>query len=542
MLPLELVYQDGYRVLIGDTVEGVETQGDPGTEWVPLAQYQDLCTALKASGTRFTPIPPELLATTRLVAVPFDTVRLEAVPAFQKLYLHQKRAARFILSRGGRAIDAGEMGSGKTATAIAVCGYYDTSTLIVCPSSLKHNWRAEFQTFADRPVTIVNKQKDPFGTGINVISYSLMARHAAVPKFPMVVLDESHMIKTRDSKRTKAVLQTCAKARHVLLLSGTPSCRPSDLFPQLKAVCPGAFKHFFGFKYPKPGTFYFAQRFCDPTKVYLGRNRQAFKFTGSTREKELHAVLRTFMVRTTKQELLNLPRKSRERVIIGELSPTQQKRFKTDLDAMEQVRKTEGERKANASLMALVQATAQLKLPEILAYVRSVLDRPDDTNKYILFAHHKTVIAALIEVLGDRPHIVIDGTTAVQTRQVLVDRYQTNPTVQFAILSIRAAGVGLNLYTANVVIFCELLWSEKDHLQAEDRAHRTGAKRHVYVRYLIINGSTDEIMWRSLQQKVRTAGLLVDNRRSVLQSSVTKKCRLLEDGFDQDHAARDECE
>ena len=97
-------------------------------------------------------------------------------------------------------------------------------------------------------------------------------------------------------------------------------------------------------------------------------------------------------------------------------------------------------------------------------------------------------------------------------RAALVARFQTDPRVTYAVLSIKAAGTGLNLFAGNTVVFVELLWNVKDMLQSEDRAHRLGQTKPVTVYYLLINNSVDSLMWQSLNSQVKNMSLVVDNK------------------------------
>ena len=76
-------------------------------------------------------------------------------------------------------------------------------------------------------------------------------------------------------------------------------------------------------------------------------------------------------------------------------------------------------------------------------------------------------------------YVRVDGQVAVDSRQVQCDRFQSDPTIQVALLSISAAGVGLTLTAASVVVFAECSWEIGKLRQAEDRAHRIGQKNSV---------------------------------------------------------------
>jgi SWI/SNF-related matrix-associated actin-dependent regulator 1 of chromatin subfamily A len=460
-----------------------------------------------------------------------NSKKLELLSVYQKLRCFQKCSVEFMIRCGGRAINASEMGTGKTATAICMSQYYDNvyPQLIVCPSSLKHNWKSEFSQFAGIDVPIIKNGNEDFSK-ISIISYSLLSSKKIAKKlikFQLIILDESHYIKSASSQRSKMLIKLAKDAKKVILLTGTPSSKPIDLYTQLKAIDPHNFSHFFPFqgriKEEDKDQFYFANRYCKPTKVFIGNKRFHFKFDGSDRSWELHALLTKYMTRKTKNEVLrDLPPKLRERLVIDELSISKKKSIQKELDLIEQIKHEKGTQQGDFHLMELVRETASLKIKSVITYINYIIDR-QDSSKYLIFAHHRIMLDAIIDLMTKHKQsfISIDGRTKTDERQGLVDAFQNDSKkIKFAVLSIRAAGVGLNLFKANVVIFCELLWSEKDHIQSEDRAHRQNQQNTVFVKYLILSGSTDDIMWRSLSRKITVSGAILDNKRSFLRADI----------------------
>lgn len=100
----------------------------------------------------------------------------------------------------------------------------------------------------------------------------------------------------------------------------------------------------------------------------------------------------------------------------------------------------------------------------------------------------------------------IDGSTKAETRNKNVAAFQNDPEMRCAVLSIRACGAGLTLTAANEVIFAELDWTPSNIIQCEGRAHRIGQEREVKCYYLLLPGSSDDIMWRQLQDKQKKLG------------------------------------
>jgi SWI/SNF-related matrix-associated actin-dependent regulator of chromatin subfamily A-like protein 1 len=498
--------------------------------------YQDVyCAPL---GTPMDPmfrLPPKDLVSifTERHQSEVDEKVLSECKSYSTLRDFQKTAVRFVISAGGRAINASEMGTGKTATAICICEYFqaiDNSNrqLIICPASLRANWRSEFSKFEGSKPAVIYSAKDPIPDKERfVVSYNLVATPKLQEKLKqcsidLLILDESHYVKNADAKRTKVILALAKKAKRVILLSGTPSSRSADLYAQLRMLDPKRFSKFFPFplwRIPHQDEFYFASRYCDPQKIQMGRT-VVMTYKGNTKSHELHSLLSMYMTRTTKaQALKDLPPKTRERIVVEELDAKAALDFEEKMALIEEARKGPNPRSADHKLMELVRETCKRKVNYVGAFVAELATQESD-DKFLIFAHHHEMLDKLSQVLTDaeQKFVQIDGRTDTKKRQALVDSFQTDPFIKFAVLGISAAGVGLNLFAANRILFAELVFSDKDHLQCEDRAHRQGLTRPVLVQYLILEGSTDDLIWNAVSGKVRATAAVVDNKKRFFTS------------------------
>ena len=128
-------------------------------------------------------------------------------------------------------------------------------------------------------------------------------------------------------------------------------------------------------------------------------------------------------------------------------------------------------------------------------------------RKIIVFAHHLAVLDALdagLREMGEA-FIRIDGSTSKPMRNSGLQRFSEDDTTNVALLSITAAGTGLNLTRANVLLFAELDWSPGQLLQCEDRIHRIGQSAHeVNIIYMVAKGTQDEVVWSLVQSKHTT--------------------------------------
>jgi SNF2 family DNA or RNA helicase len=108
------------------------------------------------------------------------------------------------------------------------------------------------------------------------------------------------------------------------------------------------------------------------------------------------------------------------------------------------------------------------------------------------------------------PSLRIDGGTAPNLRQGIVDRFNQDETYRCLLLSTRAGGLGLNLTGADTVIFYDHDWNPTNDLQAQDRAHRIGQKQTVTVYRLITKGTIEEKILKYQERKIALAQALIE--------------------------------
>lgn len=241
------------------------------------------------------------------------------IPPFMytSLYNFQKTGIEFGISKNCRFLLADEMGVGKTIQAIGCTSVFqeDWPVLIICPSSLKYNWKDEIENWlkdiikSRDMVQVIKTSSDDFKTGrkFYIISYDLSLRiekKLQEMEFNFIIADEVHYLKSREAKRSKILLPLMQKSKRLILLSGTPIvARPSECFNLMKALRPDIFNKFLTF----------ADRYCDPKNGPFGRD-----YTGSSNVKELNFILNSLMIRRLKKDVLSeLPPKKRQKVTIN---------------------------------------------------------------------------------------------------------------------------------------------------------------------------------------------------------------------------------
>uniref|UniRef100_A0A914VXK7 SWI/SNF-related matrix-associated actin-dependent regulator of chromatin subfamily A-like protein 1 n=1 Tax=Plectus sambesii TaxID=2011161 RepID=A0A914VXK7_9BILA len=425
-----------------------------------------------------------------------------------KVFAFQRAGIIFGVQKGGRVLVADEMGLGKSVQALGIARYYKAEwpLLIVCPSSVKFAWQTQIAKFlpsVSSEVMVVERSGDPLPSRrtsdtIVILSYEQMSiRLSELTKFDfrVVIFDESHMIKDSKAKRTTAALTLTKHAPRVLLLSGTPALsRPSELFNQLKAVCPTLFRNFKSF----------AVRYCD------GRQgRFAFEANGATNMQELAAILeKTIMIRRLKMDVLDdLPEKRREMIVLE--GDAIQNKMRDLQQAERSCLSAADTQERKKKLIAYFGETGMAKASTVAKhivdqfFVEGSNERKDD-RKVLIFAHHQFVLDTVATAVAGKglKSIRIDGSTPSKRREELCHLFQTDANYCVALLSIMAAGVGITLTAASLVIFAELHWNPGTLVQAEDRAHRVGQKDSVLVQYIVARGTADDHIWPLIQRKL----------------------------------------
>jgi len=433
------------------------------------------------------------------------------IPAPQGLeYLpFQKAGIEFIIQHNGRALLADEMGLGKTVEAIGFMNLNEDvyPTLIICPSSLKWNWKKELKKWIikDVNIQIVSSKTPKIDGDVIIINYDIVKKFKDLLigyNFKTVILDESHYIKNYKAQRTKNTLEIANGADNVLALSGTPFLnKPIEGWTTLSLLKPNVFNKFWTY----------ANKYCNACNQGFG-----WDLSGSSNLKELQELLRAnIMIRRLKKDVLKeLPAKRRIMIPLRlddnggqDLSWLKSMLVDRALIKRANVDTSELQSKTSAILAEiedLKQKSAKKKIPIAIDFIKTFIQE----KKLVVFAHHKFVIDALMNEFKDVA-VKIDGST--KDRKTPVEEFQNNPDVKLFIGSIHASGVGITLTTASDVIFIEFDWTPAIHSQAEDRTHRIGQKNSVNCYYLALDNSIDIYISNLLTKKQNIIDQIVDD-------------------------------
>ena len=412
----------------------------------------------------------------------------------------------------GRAILADDMGLGKTIQGIGVGELLGqlagiSRVLVVCPASLKSQWRNEIQRFSDRDCQIVLGSADERaeqylqGKFFTICNYEQILRdHSVVERvnWDLIILDEGQRIKNWESKTSR--LLKSLKSTFALVLSGTPlENRLEELFTVVGFVDDQRL----GPAYQ----FFHRHRIVDDDGRLAGyRNLEAL------REKLKPMLLR----RTRAMVLQELPERTTN---IVRIEPTAEqvnmsneylrivaqitaKNFLTEMDLL---------RLRQCLLMARLAANSTFLVDKEEPSFSSKLERmaelfdqlaQESDRKIVLFSEW-TKMLNLIEPLLEKAgleFVRLDGSVPQKKRQTLVHEFQNNPNCRVIIMT-NAGSTGLNLQAANTVINVDLPWNPAILEQRIGRAHRMGQKRPVDVYLLVTEDTIEEKLLATLSAK-----------------------------------------
>ena len=433
-------------------------------------------------------------------------------------FRHQIDDARLIHLYGGRALLSSEMGLGKSLSALLYAHRHPElrPVLVVCPASLKWQWRREATIgIGERAEILEGAKPEPnrglgFKPPITIINYDVLSPWMdqlleMEPK--LLIVDEAQYLCSQKSLRSRCVRRLSQAASHMIALSGTPlTNKPAELWHILHCLRPDLFPEFVSFGF----------RYAPPTKVF-GR----WVYSGAANLDHLHHLLtarknvkKRVMIRRRKQDVLKDLPKKRRIVVEMDLSDPEEYRH-AEADFMGWLEKNAPEKMESAARGAafvkvgyLRRLAASLKVKNVFEWVDNFLDGSE--GKIILFAVHKTIIAKLHERYK-RQSVVVDGSVTGRHRQLAVEKFQKDPKCRVFIGNIKAAGVGLNLTAAHTVAFVEMGWTPAEHSQAEDRAFaRLGDLHGVEVFYLIGRETVEHHICKLIRRKQKILTAVLD--------------------------------
>jgi SWI/SNF-related matrix-associated actin-dependent regulator 1 of chromatin subfamily A len=409
---------------------------------------------------------------------------------------HQKEAIEKLVGND-KFILADDMGLGKTtSTVIAALESGIKKVLIVCPASLKINWKREIANYTDRSVSII-EGKIWESADFVIINYDILKnfhdpqdrKNSVILNegFDLIVADEAHYIQNTQAARTKIANDIINKVGKVWLLTGTPmTSRPMNYYNLLNLVeSPVAF-NWMGY----------VRRYCNGYQFTVGR-KKIWNVQGASNLEELRDRIKPQVLRRLKEDILDLPDKIITPIYLKLKSRDYEELMGEYYRWFDQSNESGSLTVQFSKLMKVRQVIAEEKIKNTCEIAENIVEQG---KKVIIFTNFTDTLNQITEHFG-KTAVKLDGSMSKQERQRAVDSFQEDEKIQVFVGNIKAAGVGITLTAAEAVIMNDLSFVPSDHSQAEDRAYRYGQKNNVLVYYPIFENTIESIIYDILQNK-----------------------------------------
>jgi SWI/SNF-related matrix-associated actin-dependent regulator of chromatin subfamily A-like protein 1 len=427
---------------------------------------------------------------------------------------HQKDGIKFLI-KNKKCILADDMGLGKTYQSIvAALESGSERVLIICPSSLKINWMREVQNFCDDVSIIQGTHWNP--TRFTIMNYDILKNFHTIEEKnkeyedwelrreiadfnpDLLILDEAHYIKNHKSKRG-AILKDLSKnfnCDKVWLLTGTPIAnRPMDYYNLLSIIDSPVANNWV----------HYAKTYCEGMRFKKG-GKYVWVTKGASNLGELSTKTKRTILRRKKEDVLDLPEKLITPVYL-ELQNVDG--YKSVWENYMTKRKLEGKKGNPAKDIVEMTLLRSFIAMETVPYSIEKTEEALELNKkVIIFCNFNDEMDYFLRHFGNKAVSVRGGMTDKQ-KQMSVDRFQEDDSCMVFVGQIKAAGVGLTLTKAEIVIMNSLDWVPGNHEQAEDRAYRIGQKETVNIYYMLIDDTIDTLVWYILNEKKKVIGTIM---------------------------------
>jgi len=402
-----------------------------------------------------------------------DTSLLKAT-----LRKYQVFGSKFALTQF-RVILGDEMGLGKTMQALAVLSQRNAlgakHFLVVCPASVLVNWQREIQTRSDLSVIKIHGEDQKLSLDIwrkaggialttfdTLKSFEITDDEIKELAVDTIIVDEAHYVKNLGTGRSRTIMRWLDRAPRVLFMTGTPLENRVNEFISL--------------------AFLLDRKFAGSlNKAALASGAEAFR----------REVAPIYLRRNSAEVLAELP----ELIEIDEYCTWEGANYPFYESAV-----------IAGNFMAMRRA-AMLphlsgEIPNKMVRLLELVDEAFANNqKVIIFSYFREVLDYIYHSLGDKAVGPITGSVSSSARQEIVDAFTKSDQPVALVGQIQAAGTGLNIQAASVIILCEPQIKPSLEVQAIARAHRMGQVNNVRVHRLLVPESVDDQMVTMLAKK-----------------------------------------
>jgi len=445
------------------------------------------------------------------------------------LYDYQREGALFA-ARAGRCLLGDDLGLGKTVQAIAAAEIMARHlgvgrVLVICPTSVKHQWEREIERFIDRSAVAINglraQREAAFATDtfFKITNYDTVYRDLdliAAWGADLVILDEAQRIKNWSTRTAQSVKRIASP--YAIVLTGTPL---ENRLEELVSIVEFVDRYRLG-----------------PTFRLLDRHQTRNEDGRVVGYRDLDALGRTLqpiLLRRRKHEVLTQLPKRLDQKLFVEMTPEQllhheehreivaqivrkwkRQRFLSEADQRRLLVALQCMRMSCDSTFLLDQTTDRgTKADELMTLLAEILERPD--QKVVVFSQWTRMLQTIVPRLNERSigHVLFHGGVPGTKRGALIERFRNEAACR-VFLSTDAGGVGLNLQHASTVVNLDLPWNPAVLEQRIGRVHRIGQARPVSVVNFVSQGTIEEAMLSVLSFKSSLfAGVLDDGAKEV---------------------------
>ncbi|MEM1405294.1 MAG: DEAD/DEAH box helicase, partial [Bacteroidota bacterium] len=433
-----------------------------------------------------------------------------------KPFSYQQEGITFATFKEG-AIIADDMGLGKTLQSIGVAvakkAIFDfAKTLIICPASLKAQWKSEIEKFSHEKAVVVEGPPDERRAIYREFDgYFFITNYEAVLKdsgyinqtgFDFLVLDEAQRIKNFNTK-THSAIRSIEK-KHALAITGTPiENKLLDLYSIVTFLKPYFLTPLWEFSY-QHCVFDTEQR--DKILGYYNLNTLKERMQEILIRREKRTVLKE-LPNIRQQEIpitLSLYQQELHAGYASGVGQILQKKYKTPYDMQMLMHLLTCMRMVcDSSALVDDQSSDSPKLIELKHILTEKLDMPNTERKIIIFSEWvkmNQLIGQMLRKIGIG-FIELNGKVAVSKRGELIKKFEEDPDIS-VFLSTEAGGAGLNLQVADTVINFELPWNPAKKNQRIGRIDRLGQKsEHLSVINLVSLNSIEQKIAAGLRLK-----------------------------------------
>ncbi|MBS1588526.1 MAG: DEAD/DEAH box helicase [Bacteroidetes bacterium] len=441
------------------------------------------------------------------------------------LFPYQQQGVTFAL-RKSRCLIADDMGLGKTIQAIGAAEgmkklFGISKVLIICPTSLKYQWKSEIEKFTDSSLCVVEgniaeREKQYADESLyKICTYNVVGRDInAINKneFDLVILDEAQRIKNWQTLTAQNVKKV--QSKHCIVLTGTPlENKLEELYSVVQMVSPLHLGALF--------------RFVSAHQITA---EDTGKVIGYKDLDKIAALLQSVLLRRHKRDVLKQLPERMDKNIFVPMTPKQLDYYnEANENVIKLVNKwirfkflSESDRQKlliNLNLMRMAcnstfiidqETRHDTKVDELMNILEEVMENSDE--KVVVFSQWERMTRIVAQELDNRGigYESLHGGVASKDREKLFDNFRNKPESR-VFLSTDAGGVGLNLQSASLLVNLDLPWNPAVLEQRIARIHRMGQKKNVQIINLIAKETIEEQMLTKLKFKSSVAAGILDN-------------------------------